>query len=107
VIEFEVKEAINKPNKYKDAPPVLHCLEIYLRRVTGGGRSYGYYSDEECANKIQTNMLVAINGKLLIESGNLGNFGNNGVVKVFLDVLPQEGGTGGVLPGVVLCTTCC
>jgi hypothetical protein len=99
VIEYEVIEAIVK-SLGNDDITVPYYLEIYLRRVTGSIRNYGYYIDEECTTKIPGSRLVKIDGKPPTGAGSeLVHFLRAGFFladigvyfKVNLDVLPQKG----------------
>jgi hypothetical protein len=60
VIEFEVTEVTVRPTIGANT----YILSIYMRRVTGGGREYSFYSDQKCANQIQGDILVTVNEKL-------------------------------------------
>jgi hypothetical protein len=67
VIEYEVTEVIVRPyTSGMGGKPWYYTLRIYMRPVTGGGRSYRYFSDEACEYEIAGDMLVTVDGKKLI-----------------------------------------
>jgi hypothetical protein len=86
VIEFEITRATVYPNymTYRDESPYL--LGVGMRRITGGGGRYRFYSDEKCRNSISVAELVTINGKST--SGTYLSSGRR--IIAFLDFLPQE-----------------
>jgi hypothetical protein len=89
VIEFDVINASLYPNPRKDIPSP-YILYIDMRRITGGGRQYEFYSDEKCTNRISGNMLVTAGGLPPSESNSyISSWGSR--ITVYLNYHPKEG----------------
>jgi hypothetical protein len=91
VIENEVAGVTVQTVTGYRGDPLYYTLRIDLERVTGGGRSYRYFSDEACEHEIMGDMLFTVNGKKLIPR-------NSGYIPIHedgfsfdLDSPPQEG----------------